>query len=44
MFTIAHADPKLIIGMYELLFVGLASVIILAILGPSLWRDFTEGR
>ena len=38
--VVAHAAPEVNIGMNEIGFVLLASVIIFTILGPRLWRDF----
>ena len=38
--VVAHAAQDLNVGANEMGFVLLASVIIFAILGPRLWRDF----
>lgn len=38
--VVAHAAQDLNVGVNEMGFVLLASVIIFAILGPRLWRDF----
>jgi hypothetical protein len=38
--VIAHGVPEIRVGPTEMGFVLLASVIIFAILGPRLWRDF----
>ena len=38
--VVAHAAPEVNVGINEIGFVLLASVIIFAILGPRLWRDF----
>jgi len=38
--VLAHAAPPVNLGMTEWGFVALASVIIFAILGKKLWREF----
>ncbi len=38
--VVAHATPELTLGPNEWGFILLATVIIFAILGPRLWRDF----
>ena len=41
MFVIAHAELPFSAGPLEWAFVGVASTIIFAILGPRIWRDFS---